>query len=159
MQPKIINKGKRFITGLSGNGTDTGKVWNDFDNRFKTKSFVKADDFGYEIRFWQSRKTGKIPDSEKNVHVGFLTERTLNADGFSTIELPTTEYAVFDVFVAKGYDSRNEEMENWIADNSTIYGVREFGGFEYVIECYNEKFKDGSQPDSIVEIWIPIIKI
>lgn len=36
--------------------------------------------------------------------------------------------------------------------------IREFNGFEYVIECYNEKFKDGDKPDSIVEIWIPLFR-
>lgn len=69
-----------------------------------------------------------------------------------------SEYAVFDVYVAKGYDSGNEEMEKWIADNAMIYGLREFDGYEYIIECYNEKFKDGDKPDSIVEIWIPMFR-
>ena len=157
MQPRIIKKEKFFITGITGEGSKTGEVWGNFDGQYKESPFAKADENGYEIRFWGSRRTGKAPDAMKDVHVGFLSE---SADGgdYTVVELPAAEYAVFDVYVAKGYDSGNEEMEKWISDNSAIYGLREFDGFEYVVECYNEKFKDGNQPDSIVEMWLPVFR-
>jgi len=158
MPPKMITKDKLFITGLTGNGSKTLKVWTDFDNRFNGKPFPKTDQAGYEIRFWNSRKTGRKTDPEKNVHVGFLTETTVDDGVHTTVELPASEYACFDVFVTKGYDSGNEEMEKWLADYSAIYSQREFDGHEYVVECYNEKFKGGNQPDSVVEIWIPLLR-
>jgi hypothetical protein len=40
-----------------------------------------------------------------------------------------------------------------------LFCLREFNGLEYVVECYNEKFKGGDKPDSIVEIWIPLYRV
>lgn len=154
---EIIKKSKLYITGLTGAGDKTGEVWSDFDNQYKEKTFAKADENGYEIRFSKTRRTGKEPDPMKNVHVGFLTE-CLTDSGYTAIELPESEYAVFNVQVARGYDSGNTEMEIWLADHSAIYGLREYKGIEYAVECYNEKFKDGDKPDSIVEIWLPLFR-
>jgi len=159
MQPKIISKGRLFITGLSGNGSKTYEVWADFDSRYNKTPFPKAEEAAYEVRFWESRFSGKIPDPKKSVHVGFLTASAADGSEFSTLELPAAEYTVFDVYVANGYDSGNEEMEKWLADNAGVYRMLEFDGFKYVIECYNEKFKDGDKPDSVVEIWIPVAKV
>ena len=157
MQPKIVKKDTLYITGLTGEGTKTGEVWNTLDSAYNKNAFEKADESAYEIRFWGSRKTGKEPESTKNVHVGFLAQNAV-PDGYTTVALPAVEYAVFDVYVAKGYDSGNAQMEKWLDDNKFVFGLREFDGFEYVIECYNEKFKDGDKPDSIVEIWLPIFR-
>lgn len=159
MQPKIIKIDTLRITGFTGDGMKTGELWNNFDSQYKNNPFPKADENGYEIRFWKSRVTGKTPDKGKDVHVGFSTDKAESFDCFTTIVLPAAEYAVFDVYVAKGYDSGNEEMEKWLADNMTMYRMLEFDGYEYVIECYNEKFKDGDKPDSIVEIWMPVEKM
>lgn len=158
MQPKIIKKDKLIITGLTGNGINTCEVWNSFSNRYENNPYPKLDESSYEIRFGSSRRTGRKPDPEKSVHVGVLTEKAPENCDYVSIELPASEYAVFDVFVAKGYNSGNEAMEKWIADNAVIYGLREFDGYEYIVECYNEKFKDGDKPDSIVEIWIPLFR-
>ena len=154
----IIIREKLQITGLTGNGSKTLEVWTDFDSRFTTNPFTKADETGYEIRFWQNRKTRKAPDQNKSVHVGFLSENLSDNNSFTTIEFPAAEYAVFDVYVDKGYDSENDKMEKWLEDNKFIFGLREFDGYEYIIECYNEKFKDGNKPDSIVEMWMPLFR-
>jgi len=62
----IIIREKLQITGLTGNGSKTLEVWTDFDSRFTTNPFTKADETGYEIRFWQNRKTRKAPDQNKS---------------------------------------------------------------------------------------------
>jgi len=149
MQPKIINKDILYIAGLTGNGTKTGEVWSEFDNQYNINPFPKADDSGYEIRFGDSG----------NIHVGFAVDNSDDIDGFETVAIPAAEYAVFGVYVANGYDSGNAEMEAWLADNASKFGQLQLDGREFVIECYNEKFKDGDKPDSIVEIWIPIYRI
>ena len=161
MQPKIIKSDKIYISGLTGDGAQTLKVWTDFDNHFARNPFRKAEESGYEIRFWQNRRTGREPAPDKSVHVGFRTENEPDActADYTTIELPAAEYAVFEVYVAKGYDSGNEEMEKWLDDNKSLYVMREFDGYEYVVECYNEKFKGGGQPDSVVEIWLPLSRV
>lgn len=158
MQPTIIKLEKLYITGLTGDGAQTLNFWTDFDNQYKVNPFPKANETGYEIRFCESRRTGKTPEQSKNVHVGFLAEKALKNSDYATVELPASEYVVFEVYVAKGYDSGNDEMEKWLTENKPAFGMREFDGFEYVIEVYNEKFKNGDQPDSVVEFWIPLFR-
>ena len=126
MQPKIISRDKLCIIGLSGDGTKTGEIWNDFDNRFKENPFPKADENGYEIRFWNEAMKGK------DVHVGFLTDSE-QVDGFDTIVVPATEYAVFEVLVVNGYDSGNAEMDKWLADNSMLLKCLEIDGNGFII--------------------------
>ena len=153
MQPTIVKKDKLQITGLTGNGNDTGKVWADFDAAYDSKPFSKACEHGYEIRFWDGDKPAP---KGMDIHVGFLTSDAEAPGEFTTITLPPAEYAVFDVYTAKGYDSGNAEMNKWLKDNATVYKQMLMDGVAYVVECYNEKF---SQPDSVVEIWIPVEKI
>ena len=159
MQPQIIKRGKLSVAGRTGDGSKTHEVWSGFDNQYNQKPFQKFSNNGYEIRFWPSRVSGKKPDPEKSVHVGFAVDNVADTEGFDIITLPAAEYAVFDVCVAKGYDSENESMEKWLADHAATYRMLEFDGVEYVVECYNEKFKGGNQPDSVVEIWIPVCRI
>ncbi|MCL2664813.1 MAG: hypothetical protein FWE82_04300 [Defluviitaleaceae bacterium] len=172
MQPTIISKDKLFITGLTGDANKTGEVWNDFDSRYKENPFPKkitaegTDEAGYEIRFWSEAKKGQdVVRSDAshlarlcNLHVGFATESELAIDGFDTIVIPATEYAVFEVFVAKGYDSGNAAMDKWVEDNSLQLKCREIDGNGFIIEYYGCKFKDGNQPDSIVEFWVPFYR-
>ncbi|MCL2512436.1 MAG: GyrI-like domain-containing protein [Oscillospiraceae bacterium] len=156
MQPKIISRDKLYITGLTGNGSKTGEVWSDFDSKYNKNPFPRADECGYEIRYYDSERPAVLG---KDIHVGFSAEAPGDIGGFATIVLPAGEYAVFDVYVAKGYDSGNKEMDEWLKDNAAQYRPRLIDGIGYIVECYNEKFDGGDKPDSIVEIWVPIHKI
>ena len=151
MQPKIIEKDKLFIAGLTGDGTKTYELWNVLDIKYNTNPFPKSDENGYEIRFFTNETKGK------DIHVGFLGESEYT-EGYDIIIIPPSEYAVFDVYVANGYESGNEEMDKWLEDNSMLVKCREINGSEFIIEYYNERFKDGDKPDSIVEFWIPFIR-
>ena len=155
MQPKIINMDKLIIKGISGNGSKTMEVWNEFDRKFNAAPFPKGDDNGYEIRYFDGEKTAP---RHNDIHVGFITDNTEAVDGFTAVTLPAAEYAVFDVYVAKGYDSGNEGMDKWLAENSAKYAHMQIDGVQFIVECYNEKFGDGNQPDSIVEMWIPLVR-
>ena len=154
MQPKIISKDTMNIAGLTGNGSDTGAVWGEFETQFAKHPFPKADENGYEIRFYDGEKPAA---SGKDTHVGFAAN-VQTADGFTMVSLPPTEYVVFDVYVAKGYDSGNVEMDKWLSDNSAQYGQRMLEGVKYVVESYDERFNGGDEPDSVVEIWIPLVR-
>ena len=153
MQPKIIKRDRLFITGLSGDASKTGEVWSNFDNQFNNAPFPKSDENGYEIRFWSKEKEGN------DVHVGYSTETGQQIDGFTSLALPATEYAVFDVLVAKGYDSGNAEMDKWLEDNSLLLKNREIDGNGFIVEFYGERFMGGDKPGSIVEFWVPFYRI
>jgi len=153
MQPKIIKKDILYITGITGDGSQTGEVWSEFESKYTNNPFEKAEDCAYEIRFWDGDKPVV---RGKDVHVGFAADDIV--DGFDTITLQAADYAVFDVYVANGYESGNEEMDKWLTANSAKYDQLMLDDVAFIVECYNEKFKGGDQPDSIVEIWIPIYK-
>ena len=152
MKPIIIKRDKLFITGLSGDGNQTGPVWEDFDNRYNAKPFPKAEEHGYEIRFYDGEKPAL---KGQDIHVGFSTNDAESLSGFTTIALPAAMYAVFDIHVSKSYESGNAIMDKWLEDNASSYKQLLMDGVGYVVECYNEKF---DQSDSIVEIWIPVEK-
>jgi len=156
MEPKIVKMDNLTIIGLTGNGTETEKLWSDFEELYGKKPFSKTDENSYEIRFYDGEQKAT---QGMDIHVGFLTLNKDNLDGFTTIVLPATEYAVFDVCVAKGYDSENKNMDKWLSDNADKYTQLQIEGKKYVVECYNEKFKGGDKSDSIVEIWIPLKKV
>jgi len=76
---------------------------------------------------------------------------------FSLMKLPASIYASFEVYVARGYDSENEAMDEWLEANRERYTQRKCDGKPYVVEFYDERF-DGDSENSIVEIWVPIEK-
>ena len=153
-QPTLIRRDALRIVGLTGDGNNTGKVWADFEAQCKAgKSSAKSvcDQMGYEVRFYNSEKNAT---PGRDVHVGFnALEECAVMEGFNVLMLPASEYASFDVRVADGYDSQNAAMDKWLADHAAEYGARLMDGVGYVVECYNEKFKDG-----VVEIWVPIFR-
>jgi len=151
MRPEIISRDRLVIMGLTGEGSKTGEVWEEFEKRYGKEPFPKADACWYEIRFYDTPRA-------KDVHVGAATEGAGDIGEFTAVALPASQYAVFDVYVAQGYDSGNAQMEQWLADHAGQYRQGWLDGAGYVVECYNEKFKGGGQPDSIVEIWVPVAK-
>ena len=151
MQPTILKKDALFVTGLSGDGSSTCKFWEDFENAYGAHPFPKVCENGYEIRFHDGEKPAP---KGKDIHVGFLTGGVYCAAGFTTVELPAAEYAVFDVCIAGGYDSGNADMDKWLADNAAVFRQMTLDGVEYIIEVYNdEKFAN-----SVVEFWIPVCR-
>ena len=156
MEPIIIQMNELFIAGLTGNVTETEKVWNEIELQFDKNPFQKIDDNIYKIHFFDGINN---VNPQKEIHVGYLVENCNVIDNFSIIKIPASEYAVFDVFVSNGYDSENNNMEKWLLDNNKKYSQIELNGNNFVIECYNEKFNGGDKPDSIVEIWIPIKRL
>ncbi|MDR1531775.1 MAG: GyrI-like domain-containing protein [Clostridiales bacterium] len=85
-----------------------------------------------------TRRPGSVLGQD--VHVGFIPAGAEvpapaeNDSGFTSLTLPASEYAVFDVYAANGYDSENAAMEKWLADNAAQITPRELGGKKYVVE-------------------------
>jgi len=108
MKQTIIRKDKLLIKGLTGDGAKTGELWGAFTELYDQRPFGKADEHGYEIRYWDGEQP--VP-AGRDVHVGFLAETAGETEGFSVLILPASEYVVFDVLVADGYDSGDAAME------------------------------------------------
>lgn len=150
VNPSIIKKGKILVAGTSGEGSRTGEVWQEFIKLSKkTPLAEKVSDNGYEVRLYDGEKC--------TVYVGVEVTNETVAEEYTIFELAPGEYASFEVYVARGYDSENNAMNEWLESNEMGYKEKLLNGNHYVVEFYDERF-NGESEDSIVEIWVPIEK-
>jgi len=148
LNPTIMKRGALIIAGVSGDGNQTGEVWSAFEKLSGENPLTnKLSDNGYEIRIYN----GDVC----TVHVGVAVSSKQTDPAYSLYELPASQYASFDVYVANGYDSENSAMDEWLASNSEGYSEKLLGSTHFCVEYYDERF-NGSEAGSIVEIWIPI---
>jgi predicted transcriptional regulator YdeE len=150
VHPNLIKKGSLLIAGVTGDGNQTGEIWQKFmelNQKIGLKN--KLSDNGYEIRIYN--------DVCCECHVGLAVSDSDVDESFSIVKLPASEYASFDVYVSRGYDSENSAMNEWLETNEEGYSQKMYDGKPYCIEYYDERFQ-GNEADSIVEIWVPIEK-
>ena len=153
IEPKIIRKGELIIAGVSGNGAQTAELWQEYMRLEREAPLTnKKEDGGYELRLY---------DDEENCEcwIGQNVGFEVTDGGYSSIKLADVLYAVFEIYPAKGYDSQNRAIDKWLVDNKNRYEHLKKDGKHYVIEYYDERFRGNEDPDSVVEIWIPVIKI
>ncbi len=151
VNPKIIKRNKLIIAGISGDGHQTGEVWEQFMELMKTVEITnKLSDNSYEIRIYEGTKC--------IVHVGYAVSDADIDRRLTAITLPASHYAAFDVYPAKGYESENSAIDEWLKSNEKGYSQRLLGEKSYAVEFYDERF-NGYEADSIVEIWVPILQL
>ena len=150
VNPKIIRRDALAIAGVSGDGNRTGEAWQALMRLNGEKPPAgKLSENGYEIRLYDGGAC--------TVHVGFAVNGAPGNGAYELCALPASEYASFDVYVSRGYESENSAMTEWLRANEQGYTERLLGGAHYCVEYYDERF-NGSEAGSIVEIWIPIEK-
>lgn len=151
VSPTIMKRGPLRIAGVSGNGNQTGQVWQRFARLSDEKPLPNAlSESGYEVRLYAGDRC--------NVHVGQCVDGGPMDAAYSVLELPASSYAVFEVYVARGYESENNAMDEWLATNAEGYAQRPLDGeTHYCIDYYDERFQ-GDDAQSIVEIWVPVQK-
>ena len=150
LNPKITKRDALTIAGTFGDGNKTTEVWTAFEQLSNEKPLDnKLSDNGYEIRLYDN--------GASTVYTGYAVSGTPKDKSYALYTLPTSEYAVFDVYVVNGYESENNAMNEWLQTNEQGYTERLLGEAHYCVEYYDERF-NGNEADSIVEIWIPIEK-
>ena len=151
VNPAIIKRGRLRIVGVSGDGNRTGEVWGRFASLSDEKPLMNAaSESGYEVRLYRGDAC--------TVHVGQCVSDGDIDPAYEVLELPATKYASFDVYVARGYESENNAMDEWLATNADGYTERQLDlETRYCVEFYDERFQ-GDEANSIVEIWVPIKK-
>lgn len=149
LNPNIVKHDRILIAGTQGDGDKTGDVWNAFEALCKEKPLTNTlSTDGYEIRVYDGEKC--------TVYVGYSVSNQEVDSAYSIFELPSSKYASFDIYVAKGYESENSAMDEWLKTNNEGYTERLLHGKQhYCVEYYDERFH-GNESNSIVEIWIPI---
>ncbi|GFI66375.1 transposon Tn10 TetD protein [Lachnospiraceae bacterium] len=150
MNPDMIKKEKIVLAGVSGFGNETAESWKRFIKLYKEAPPTgKRSEDSYEVRIYDS-----LTEQER-VFVG--CEVNGGCDGYEILQIPSSEYASFDVYVKEGYESENSAMEEWLASNEKGYVRNLLEGKPYCIEHYDARFDD-SNDESIVEIWLPVKK-
>jgi len=153
MKPKIVEKEALLIAGVAGSGDETAKAWEAFMKIQKINPLKnQAGDEGYEVRMYPADGPGKIL-------VGVAITDTKAPPEYKTVALPSSAYAEFEIFPAKGYESGNTAMNQWLEENEKAYKQRQLNGMHYAVEVYDKRFKGEKDPDSIVEILIPIVEV
>ena len=152
VNPKMIKRGALAVAGISGDGSKTGEVWQAFMKLHEEKplaDMLSPSGGSYEIRLYDGDKC--------TVHVGCTVNGAPSDAAYELRTLPASEYAVFDVYVANGYESENNAMSEWLRTNAQGYSERLLGDAHYCVEYYDERF-NGSEAGSIMEIWMPVEK-
>ena len=154
MEPKIVSREALLIAGVIGSGDETGKVWEAYLKLEKLSPLTNAvENIGYEVRMYP----GGVGPGQ--VHIGMNVKDTNVPPEYKLLSLPASLYAEFVIYPAKGYGSSNAEMEKWISDNAEKYKQRYIDDKSYGIEVYDERFKGNEDPESVVGILVPIVKL
>lgn len=153
MTPKLIELDEMLIAGVAGDGCRTGEVWDEYmalEAADPLPDRVSQD--GYEIRFY--------PEGRCDILVGIQVERPPKSERYSTYRLPGGTYAAFDILLANGWEHNNRLMDRWLEDNSAVYAQRrdERTGACYAIEVYDDRFFGMDNLDSVIVMWVPLIK-
>lgn len=156
MNPNMIKRNKMTLAGVSGDGSETAEVWRRFMKLAGEYPLAdKVSDDGYEVRIFDSA-TGS-----ERIFAGCEIKEGAAVKGdrgeYEILEMPSSEYASFDVYVADGYESENNAMSEWLLSNDRNYVRKLYEGKPYCIEHYDARF-DGDSDESIVEIWLPVIR-
>lgn len=148
LNPNIIERKELLVAGVSGDGFQTQEVWDRFEKLCAEKPPEgRISESGHEVRLYDN--------GESTVHVGHLVSGDAVDPAYTVLRLPASQYASFEVYVAKGYDSESSAMGEWLSTNKEGYTERLLGEAHYCVEYYDERF-NGSESGSIVEIWVPI---
>jgi len=153
MEPKKIEKGVLIIVGVTGSGDETGKAWEAFMKLDKLNPLKnKVGEEGYEIRMYHGEGPGEV-------QVGVQVKDARVPPEYKVISLPASQYAEFEIYPAKGWESSNAEINNWLSENTGFYQQSRLGDKTYAVEVYDKRYKGDKDPTSVLGILIPIINI
>ena len=152
MEPKILSKEALAIAGVSGSGNKTGEVWKKFMELNRTNPLKnKEGKEEYEIRMYPGEGPGEV-------HIGMSVKNASVPAEYKIFFLPASLYAEFEIYPSKGWESSNAEMDKWLSNNAAVYTQSRMGNMKYVVEVYDDRFKGENDPDSVVNMLIPLTK-
>ena len=153
MKPRVFAREAFIVAGVVGSGDETGKAWDAFVKLNKLNPLTnKAGEEGYEVRMYPAEGPGQV-------HVGMAVKDSRVPPEYKVLSVPASMYAEFEIRPAKGYESSNAEMNQWLAENADVYREALLNGKHYGIEVYDARYKGDKDPDSVVGILMPIKRI
>jgi len=151
MEPKIFSKESLLIAGVTGDGNETGKLWDAFSRLNNAGPLSnKASEDGYEIRVYEK--------GECECHVGLQVKDPGVPEVYKVMSLAPSMYAEFEIYPAQGYAGQNEVMNKWLSENANLYRQARRDGKLFSVLVYDARFK-GNNPESVVGCWVPLSQI
>jgi len=152
MKPEFIEKPEMTLVGLVGCAPEVGKLdigglWQRFDERHSLSIKHQVEGKGYEIHI-EEQTTPPMHFCLVGVEVGKIED--LPIELFAKV-VPACEYAVFTHhFKDGGFGHAFKAVYDWL-ENSEYAPAHQFD-----IQCYDSRFKGPDDPESIIEIWVPV---
>jgi predicted transcriptional regulator YdeE len=153
MKRKIIKKDAFLIAGVAGSGDETAKAWEAFMKIQKLHPLKnQVGEEGYEVRIYPADGPGRV-------HVGMQVKDASVPAEYKVFFVPDATYAEFEIHPAKGYESSNAEMTQWLEENAGTYREALVDGMKFGVEVYDKRFKGDKNPKSVVGFLVPIEKV
>jgi AraC family transcriptional regulator len=151
MKPNIIDKPAMTLVGVVGCGSsvkdlDISGLWKRFtEHEHEIKH--KIEDFGYELHIEEERQP---PMHFCLVGIEVTELADLPLELFCKI-IPPCKYAHFiHHFIDGDYGDAFKAAYDWLKDSEYI------PAYAFDIQAYGEQFKGSDDPESVLEIFIPI---
>ncbi|MFO7712120.1 MAG: GyrI-like domain-containing protein [Dehalococcoidia bacterium] len=151
MHPEFVKKPEMTLVGFVGCGADVSQLdicglWKRFDAHSKHIK-NQVEDRSYEIHI-QEETAPPMHFCLVGVEVSKLDD--LRLELFAKV-VPACEYAVFTHrFRDGGFGHAFKAVYNWL-ENSEYAPA-----YPFDIQCYDSRFKGPEDPESILEIWVPV---
>ncbi|MBN1411658.1 MAG: AraC family transcriptional regulator [Spirochaetales bacterium] len=145
--PKIVERDELKLVGCVSYGGDIGELWDVFMRIEDSIQHAKPG-VGYELHVF--------PENTSKYHImaGIEVEKFDDQpiESFTKI-IPGGLFAVFTHKLANGgYAGANDDMDKWLMESEYRQA------YPASIQVFDERFKDGNQPDSEIDFLIPIVK-
>jgi predicted transcriptional regulator YdeE len=152
MEPRIVERTEMILVGIVGSASDVGKLdipglWERFESHFDSIKH-RVEDTSYEINIEE--------DFSPTMHFCFVGCQVTAIEDLDTElfakTLPTCRYAVFTHRFSGGdYVVAFEAVYDWL-EQSAYAPAHAFD-----ILVYDERFLGPDNPDSEVEIHVPVV--
>lgn len=156
MEPRITQRDNFTVIGLKCRTTLQNnvipKLWDDFGKRMEEIKNASGNRACFGICFYEA---GDAPGGQYFSYLASLevTDASQLPEGMVAREIPAAEYAVFE---HRGSLETLQQTYRFIYSDWLVNsGYKMVGSQDF--ELYDQRFKFG-QPDSVMEIWIPIAR-
>ncbi len=153
MKPEFVKKPEMTLVGIVGCAPDVTHAdiyapWQRFDDQHSEHIRYRVEEKVYEIHI-QEETTPPMHFCLVGAEVRRIEQ--LPIELFVKV-IPACEYAVFThQFKDGGFDHAFKGVYDWLENSEYASAYR------FDVQCYNSRFKSPDDPESVVEIWVPIM--
>jgi predicted transcriptional regulator YdeE len=148
MEPRIVEKGEMVLVGMVSHGGDIGELWNRFERNEKSIRHA-VEGLWYELHIY--------PEDFSEGTPSYLIAREVTSlkdvpYGMFVKPLPAGTWAAFTHRCGvEGFDVLNRGINEWLAAGPYRHARN------ISLQVYDARFKGFSDPESQLDLLIPIV--